>query len=233
MSKSYKPHLPINAWAEDDRPREKMTKTGKNSLSNAELIAILLGSGSKNESAVELAKRILFSIEDNLIELSKLGVKELCAFKGIGPAKAISIIAALELGRRRRGAEVLKRKKILCSQDAFELLQMDLSDCKHEEFWIILLNRGNQVLKTARISEGGLSGTIADPKRIFKTAIDHQASAIILSHNHPSGNTRPSSNDINITQKLIKAGQTIDIQVLDHIIIGTESYYSFSDEGKI
>ncbi|NCC73481.1 MAG: JAB domain-containing protein [Sphingobacteriia bacterium] len=223
----------IKNWLEDDRPREKLLLKGKNSLSDAELIAILIASGNKNESAVDLSKRILKSVEGNLIELSKLSVNELEKFKGIGEAKAISIVAALELGSRRRGAEALERKSITSSHDAFEVLQMHVSDPNYEQFFVILLNRGNKVLKTVIISQGGVTGTVVDPKKIFKIAIENGATAIILGHNHPSGNTTPSSADINLTDKIVGAGKLLDINILDHIIIGADKYYSFADNGQI
>lgn len=223
----------IKNWLEDDRPREKLLLKGKNSLSDAELIAILIASGSKNESAVDLSKRILKSVEGNLIELSKLSVNELKKFKGIGEAKAISIVAALELGSRRRGAEALERKSITSSHDAFEVLQMHVADPNYEQFFVILLNRGNKVLKTVIISEGGVTGTVVDPKKIFKIAIENGATSLILGHNHPSGNTTPSSADINLTDKIVGAGKLLDINILDHIIIGADKYYSFADNGQI
>lgn len=226
--------LPINKWAEDDRPREKMINNGKTALSNAELIAILLGSGSRDESAVELSQRILHSVNNNLIELSKLSIKDLIRnFKGIGEAKAITIIAALELGNRRRNEEVIQKIKIASSKDAFEIFYSVLSSSQYEEFWILLINRANQVISKVCISEGGISGTVADPKRIFKLALDYQASSIILCHNHPSGNIKPSQADIELTRKLVESGDLLEIKVLDHIICGDEVYYSFADEGLI
>ncbi len=230
---SSKEYVPIHEWAEDDRPREKLLLKGKHSLSDAELIAILMGSGSKNESAVDLAKRILKASNDNLIELSKLGVKDLIKFKGVGEAKAIAIIAALELGKRRRREEALDKKKINSSVDVFEYFSGILSDSNYESFYILLLNRANKVIREIQISEGGLSGTVADPKKIFKVALEHNASAIILCHNHPSGNIKPSDADIKLTHKLKNAGEMLDLPVIDHIILGEENYYSFADEGKL
>jgi DNA repair protein RadC len=221
----------IKEWAEDDRPREKLILKGKSALSDAELIAILIGSGNRKESAVELSKRILNTSKDNLIELSKLNLNELKKFKGIGDAKAISIIAALELGRRRRGTEAMAKKKISSSRDAFELMQSNISDILHEEFWLILMDRSNQIIRKVSVSEGGFSGTIADPKKIFKLALDNFASSIILCHNHPSGNIQPSEADIKLTKKLKEAGSVLDLPVLDHIICGEEKYFSFADEG--
>ncbi|MFA8450478.1 MAG: DNA repair protein RadC [Bacteroidales bacterium] len=230
---SYLKHIPIKSWEENDQPREKLINQGKNILSDAELIAILLGSGSRNESAVQLAKRIIAHVKGNLVELSKLSVKELCAFKGIGPAKAVSIVAALELGRRRRASEALQKEKISSSVDAYEILQSCIAEKNYEEFWLLLLDRANQIINKTKISEGGMAGTVADPKKIFKYAIDKNASSIILCHNHPSGNIRPSSNDIQITKKITEAGKLIDINVLDHLIIGEEKYFSFADENMM
>jgi len=226
-------YFPIHQWAEGDRPREKLLLKGKHSLSNAELIAILMGSGSKNESAVDLAKRILKTASDNLIELSRLDVQDLKKFKGVGEAKAISIIAALELGKRRRGEEALEKKKISSSRDVFEYFSSIFGDSNYEAFYILLLNRGNKIIREVQISEGGFSGTVADPKKIFKIALENNASAIILCHNHPSGNIQPSEADIKLTKKLKNAGEMLDLQVLDHIILGDEKYYSFADEGRL
>ncbi len=230
---STKEYYSIREWAESDRPREKLLLKGKHSLSDAELIAILMGSGSKNESAVDLAKRILKGSNDNLIELSKLAVADLIKFKGVGEAKAISIIAALELGKRRRGAEALEKKKVTSSKDVFEYFAGVFGDSTYEAFYILLLNRANKVLKDVQISEGGFSGTVADPKKIFKIALEHNASSIILCHNHPSGNLQPSDADIKLTHKLKNAGEMLDLPVIDHIILGENNYYSFADEGKL
>ncbi|MBN2172681.1 MAG: DNA repair protein RadC [Bacteroidales bacterium] len=226
-------YFPIRQWAEGDRPREKLLLKGKQSLSDAELIAILMGSGSRNESAVDLAKRILKSAKDNLIELTKMDVRDLQKFKGVGEAKAISIIAALELGKRRRGAEALEKKKITSSKDVFEYFSGIFGDSNYEAFYILLLNRGNKIIREVQISEGGFSGTVADPKKIFKIALENNATSIILCHNHPSGNIQPSDADIKLTHKLKSAGEMLDLQVLDHIILGEEKYYSFADEGTL
>jgi DNA repair protein RadC len=224
----------IKNWAVDDRPREKLINKGSNALSDAELLAILIGSGNKDESAVDLSKRILGYVNYNLVELSGLTVNDFVKnFKGIGKAKAVTIIAALELGKRRRGAEVINRKKISSSKDAYELLQSYFSDSKYEEFWIILLRKNNTIIKTVSVSEGGISATIVDPKKIFKIAIDNNASSIILCHNHPSGNIKPSEADIKLTKNLKAAGSLLEIHVLDHIIISGENYYSFADEQEI
>jgi len=231
--KKYENGISIKNWAEEDRPREKLIEKGKNNLSNAELIAILIGSGNKKESAVDLSKAILDSVQNNLIELARLSINDLGKFNGIGSAKALNIIAALELGNRRRGEKVLQKFKISSSNDAFELGQSLMSDAIYEEFWIFLLNRANRLMKKINISEGGISGTVADPKKIFKMAIENQCSSIIMCHNHPSGNTRPSEADIRLTRKMKEAGNLLDVAVLDHIIIGHEAYFSFADEGMI
>ncbi len=223
--------LSISQWAEDDKPREKLVLKGKHSLSDAELIAILIGSGNRDETAVDLSKRILNFVNNNLVELSKLSVTDLCKFKGIGDAKAITIIAALELGRRRRESEVVQKKKITSSKDAYEILQTVLSDVPHEEFWVLILNRANHVTAKIAISEGGSSSTIVDPKKIFKLALENKAEALVLGHNHPSGNLKPSEDDIKITKKINEAGKFLEISILDHIIVGENAYFSFADEG--
>jgi DNA repair protein RadC len=226
-------NLKISQWAEEDRPREKLLLKGRGSLSDAELIGILIGSGSVSESAVDLARSILNQSQNDLNELARLSVKDLQKFKGIGEAKAISIISALELGRRRKEQEPNKKVKIGSSADIYNLMIPELLDLDHEEFWIVLLNRANFVLKKESISSGGVSGTIADPKIIFKIALENLASAIILVHNHPSGNTKPSEADIDLTKKIKHAGTFLEIPVLDHIIFTNQSYYSFADENKI
>ena len=228
---NYNNRLNIKSWAEEDRPREKFAGKGKNSLSDAELIAILISSGNREETAVELAKRILASTNNNLNELGKVGIEELMKFKGIGAAKAISIAAALELGRRRKDSDVKLKPKIQSSKDAYQQIEGVLSDLGHEEFWVILLDRANQVIDKRNISKGGVSGTVADAKMIFKPAIEKLASSIILCHNHPSGNMKASQADLQLTKKMIEAGKNLDIPVLDHLIIGNNVYYSFADEG--
>jgi DNA repair protein RadC len=228
---NYINRVSIRNWAEDDRPREKLMLKGKNSLSDAELLAILLGTGNRNESAVDVAKGLLHEVNDNLIELSRQGVADLTRIKGIGKAKAIIIIAAMELGRRRNEAEVIVKQKITSSRDAYELLHSSIGDLPYEEFWIIMLNKANKVVKKCSISEGGVSGTVVDPKKIFKIALDHHASSIILGHNHPSGNIQPSEADHKITKKIKDAGMMLDVAVLDHLIIGDDRYFSYADEG--
>ncbi len=224
---------PIRQWAEDDRPREKMLRKGKNALSNAELIAVLIGSGNADESAVQLAQRMLDSVSNNLIEFSKLGIHELSRFRGMGKAKAIGIVAAFELGKRRLAEKVIKQNKITSSRDVYNLLLPELTDRYYEMFYVILLDRANNVIRKLEISSGGVAGTVVDPKKIFKRALDHNASSIILAHNHPSNNLKPSDNDVRLTKKLQEAGKALDIPVLDHIIAGNDNYFSFADEGLL
>ncbi len=221
----------IKQWAEEDRPREKLLLKGKSVLSEAELIGILIGSGTRTLTAVDLAKQILHSVNNNLNQLAKLSVNDLKKFKGIGEAKAINIVSALELGRRRKEADQPKVIKITSSKLAYEIMRPYLQDIPHEEFWILLLNRANQLLKPVAISHGGVSGTVADPKIIFKTALDALASSIILVHNHPSGNLKPSQTDLNLTKKLKEAGRVLEIPVLDHLIYTDSGYFSMADEG--
>lgn len=222
----------IKSWAAEDRPREKMLLKGKESLSNAELLAILLGSGSKKESAVSLAQRILSSTS-TLNELGKKDIPYFINFKGIGEAKAITICAALELGRRRQSEKAEERSKITTSKDVWHLIGPRLRDLPHEEFWIICLNRRNAVISQEKISSGGVSATVVDPKIIFKQALNILASQLVLVHNHPSGSTIPSEQDNTLTRRLVEAGKILDLKVIDHIIIGESNYYSYADEGKI
>lgn len=224
----------IKAWAEEDRPREKLLLKGHGALTDAELLAILIGSGNTNESAVDLCKRILKEAATNdLNELAKLDLHDLMKFKGIGEAKAITIVAALELGRRRRAAEVGVKPQITSSRDVFELLQPRIGDLPHEEFWVLYLNRANRVTFQESISAGGVAGTVADLKIIFKRALNQLASGIIIAHNHPSGNLKPSQADIDLTRKVREGGKTLEISVLDHLIITTSGYFSFADEGLL
>jgi len=221
----------IKNWAEDDKPREKLMLKGKQALSDAELIAILIGSGSRNESAVSLSKRILASVDNNLNALGKLSLKQLMEFKGIGEAKAISIAAALELGRRRRVEETVELKKISSSKAVFEIMQPLIGELPHEEFWVLFLNNSNKVIHKSQLSKGGMTGTIVDIRMIFKIAFEQNATSIILTHNHPSGKLEASNADKEITQKLKLAGEQLEIRVLDHIIITEKGYLSFQDEG--
>ena len=237
---SYKPKdmkpttiLSIKNWATEDRPREKMLEKGRETLSDAELIAILIGSGNSNESAVDLSRRILRDVDDNLIQLSQLNINDLTRYNGIGEAKAVSILAALELGRRRRFAEASTQAFIKNSKDAFEYFYMRMADIEHEQFWVMLLNPANKVIKLAKVSDGGINGTSADPKRIFKIALENNATAIMLCHNHPSGNVLPSDHDKVLTRNIINGGKLLEIKILDHIIIGIDKYFSFADSGLI
>ena len=223
----------IKNWNEDDRPREKLLLKGRIALSDAELIAILIGSGSRNESAVALSQRILASVGNNLGELGKLSIPELMEFKGIGEAKAISIAAAMELGRRRRTGEALERKKITSSNSVFEYVQPIIGELPHEEFWILYLINSNKIIKSAQLSKGGITGTIVDVRLAFKEALQLGAVGIILAHNHPSGTLKPSQADIQLTKKLKLAGDSLDIKVLDHLIITEKAYFSFADENML
>lgn len=225
--------LSIKQWAPEDRPREKLLLKGKAALTDAELLAILLGSGTSTINAVDLAKNVMRDSGNSLFDLSRLSVNDLKKIKGIGEAKAIMVVAALELGRRKRDTDSDDRPKIINSREVYEVIRGNLLDIPHEEFWILLLNRANRVLRKHLISKGGVSGTVADPKIIFKHAIDELACGIILSHNHPSGNAFPSQSDIELTRRLKDAGKLLDIQVLDHVIVAGQKYYSFADEGML
>lgn len=226
-------YTPINQWAEDDRPREKFLLKGKSTLSDSELLAILIGSGSRNESAVQLCQRILASVNNNLSHLGKQSVQQLIQFKGIGEAKAITIAAALELGRRRRDETTLELSKITSSKAVFELMQPVIGELPHEEFWVLYLNNSNKVIYKSQISKGGITGTVVDTRLVFKTALEHHATSVILVHNHPSGKLQASEADKQITKKLAEAGKHLDILVLDHIIVTEKSYFSFADEGLL
>jgi DNA repair protein RadC len=225
--------LKIKSWSPEDRPREKLLLKGTSALSDAELVAILIGSGTPKLSAVELSKKILLQGNNNLNELARLSVKDLMKIKGIGEAKAITIVAALELGRRRKEQDPEEKPKITSSKDAFDLLKGEMMDLPKEEFWVLLMNRANRVIKKKRISEGGVSGTVADPKIIYKIALEELASGLIVAHNHPSGNLQASQSDLDLTKKLKEAGKFLEIQLLDHIIIANQKYLSFADEGMI
>lgn len=221
----------IKDWAEDDKPREKLLNKGPAALSNAELIAILIGSGNIEESAVALSKRIMNEVNDNFAELARLTISDLQKYKGIGEAKAITIAAALELGRRRSTSVLNEKPLVKDSKTAYILFQKELGDLNYENFFVLLLNRANKVLKTVRISDGGITGTVVDQRKVFKVALDNNATSIILGHNHPSGQLTPSTADIDLTRKMKAAGETLDLPVLDHIIVGDGNYYSFADEG--
>ncbi len=210
-----------------------MLRKGRESLSDAELVAILIGSGNKNETAVDLSRRILADVDNNLIKLSKLSISEMLQYDGVGEAKAVAIAAALELGRRRRFAEAAQKVRINNSLEAFEDFYSRMSDLSHEQFWVLLLSSSNEVMKMERIGVGGLNSTVADPKIIFGAAIENHAAALMLCHNHPSGNVRPSTDDRKLTEKIVNGGKLLDIKVLDHIIIGDDTYYSFADKEEI
>ena len=225
--------LRILQWAEEDRPREKLMSQGRTVLTDAELIAILIGSGSRELSAVELSKQILSYCNQDLNVIAKLSVKDLTQFKGIGEAKAISIVSALELGRRRKATSSNKRKRITSSSDVYAYIKPKLIDLPVEQFWLLCLNRSNQIINSSMISQGGVSGTVADPKIIFKAALTNLASGIILIHNHPSGNLTPSQADKNLTEKMVSSGKLLEIPVLDHLIFTDEAYFSFADEGLL
>ncbi|WP_109299506.1 DNA repair protein RadC [Aquimarina sp. AU474] len=219
----------IKEWNENDRPREKLIVKGKNSLSDAELIAVLVGSGNRNESAVALSKRILASVDHDINKLGRLSVKQLMTFKGIGEAKAVSIVAGLELGRRRK-EDITPIPKINSSKDAYQLFDLVIGDLEHEEFWVLYLNNANKVLQQKQISVGGKTGTLVDVRVVFRNALEYGATSMIIAHNHPSGSVQPSTSDKELTQKLKQAGVSLDIKVLDHLIIGEKSYFSFADE---
>lgn len=223
--------MSIKFLAEDDRPREKFLLKGKNSLSDSELLAIIMGSGSRDETAVELARKILGSVDNNWHQLSLLTIKDLTKFKGVGEVKAISIATALEIGRRRASQEIPEKPQISSSKDAYQILKLHLADLRTEEFWAVFLNQSNKVIHLAQLTQGGINQSIVDIRIVFKIALEHFATGIIISHNHPSGNLKPSAEDINITKKIQEAGNLMNIQILDHLIITQNTYLSFADEG--
>ncbi len=225
-------HLTIKSLAEDDRPREKLIIHGRQSLSDAELVAIILGSGNKSETAIQLAQRML-SDNINISLLAKLSINDLKKYNGVGEAKAVNIAAAFEIGRRRKESESTERVKISSSNTAYGVLQKHLSDLPHEEFWILILNRANHVIKEECISKGGIAGTVVDVRMICRSAIENNASGVILAHNHPSGQVQPSTEDRNITGRSKEALQLFDIKLFDHLIIGDQKYFSFNDEGLL
>ncbi len=232
MEQEYK-RLTIKDWAVEDRPREKMQKKGISSLSDAELIAILLRSGNSDETAVTVAQRLLTLAQNNLNELGKFSLHQITQIKGIGEAKAITVLAALELGRRRKAVEAINRERVTSSHDVVEIFQPMLADLPHEEFWALLLNKANKVIDKVRVSQGGVAGTVVDVRIIVKTAVEKLASSIIIAHNHPSGNPKPSDKDISITKKLKDAANLFDISILDHLIITDNECYSFADNGNL
>ena len=224
-------HINIKSLAEDDRPREKLATMGRHALSDAELMAIILSSGNRAETAVQLAQRMLSENNNNINQLAKLSLTDLKKYKGVGTVKAINIAAAFELGRRRKESESIEKPKITSSRTAYEILHKRLSDLPHEEFWILILDRANQVVKEVYLSKGGISGTVVDVRLICRSAIENNASGVIIAHNHPSGQVLPSEQDRSITRKLKEALRLLDVSLLDHLIIGDQKYCSFSDEG--
>jgi len=233
MSKPNSTRVTLKNWAVEDRPREKLLMKGASALSDSELLAILIGSGNREETAVEVCKRILATADNDLNKLARFGVNDFKKTKGIGPAKAVTIIAALELGRRRKDSEVKEVKKISSSRDAYHILYPLLSDLNHEETWALLLNRSNHVKRTMLVSKGGIAATVVDVRLILREALNEYASGIILAHNHPTNNCLPSEQDINITTKLKSAAKLMDINLLDHIIVCGDRYYSFADENML
>lgn len=225
--------VPIRDWAKDDRPRERLMAQGPRALSDAELLAILIRSGTTKESALDVAKRLMAKAGNDLHRLGAMTVPDFTVVRGIGEAKAISIVAALELGRRRRERDSSDRPSVTSSAVAHELIRPKLADLPHEEFWLLLLDRGNRLLEATSVSRGGLHGTVADPKVIFKEALDKRASCLVLCHNHPSGQLRPSEEDIRLTRKLVEGARLLDIQVQDHLIVTSAGYYSFADNGMM
>ncbi len=226
-------HVAIKDWSKDDRPREKLLEQGPAVLSDAELMAILIRSGSPSESAVSLAKRLLREVNGDLSAVARMTPKELMKFNGVGEAKALSVVAALELGRRRRDREPLSKVCIDSSTKAYHEIRSKLADLAHEEFWILLLNRANDLIRMKRVGQGGIHGTVADPKVIFKEALEHSCPSMIVCHNHPSGQLKPSHADIKLTRQLVEGGKILDIAVVDHLILTASGYYSFADEGKM
>jgi DNA repair protein RadC len=225
--------MSIKFLAEDDRPREKFLLKGKSALSDSELLAIILGSGNNEDSAVELARKILASVDYNWQKLSKLSIKDLMKFKGIGEAKAISVAAALEIGRRKAAQEIPEKEKVTSVNDLYKIFSQYLSDLQTEEFWAIFLDQKNHVIYKTQISKGGISGTLVDVRVIFRIAIEHFATSVVVAHNHPTGNLTPSQPDISITRRIKEAGDLLDIKLLDHLIIGENSFFSFSEQGLL
>lgn len=226
-------YTPIKQWAQEDRPREKLMLHGKGTLSQAELLAILISTGTKSKSAIDLAREILKKCGDDINHLAKMSVKELVKIEGIGEAKAISIVAAIELGGRRQIAEVKQKKSIGHSKDIYDLFKPKLADLMHEEFWILLLNQGLKIIGERQVSEGGLTSTAVDARKIFRLAIDEGAASIALAHNHPSGSLKPSNEDILLTNRIKEAGKLLDVKVIDHVIVAETGFYSFADEGML
>ena len=229
----YENVIPMRLWAEDDLPSQKLLLKGTMSLSDSELLSLVIGSGISGENSLDMAKKILSMSGNSLCELWKFSVSDLQKIKGIGEKQAVKIAAMFALARRRNESEVILKDKVTSSRDAFEIFKSLMGDLPHEEFWLLLLNKANKVIKKVRTSEGGISGTVVDPKKVFKTCLDYAATSIILGHNHPSGNIQPSEADNKITKKIKDCGVMLDVAVLDHIIIGDDRYYSFADEGSL
>lgn len=225
--------MSIKLLAEDDRPREKFLHKGRSSLSDAELLAIIMGSGNREESAVELARKILSSVNQSWYQLSRLSIQDLMKFKGVGEAKAISIATALEIGRRKNSQELPELKSISSPNEAFQIFRMYLSDLNTEEIWAIFVNNKNKILHTTRVSSGGIDSSSLDVRVLFKLGLEHYATGIFIAHNHPAGGLKPSQSDINITHKIKKAGEILDIKLLDHLILNQNSYFSFANEGLL
>ena len=225
--------MSIKLLAEDDRPREKFLLKGKNSLSDAELLAIIMGSGNREDSAVQLARKILDSVGNNWHNLSLLQISDLMKFKGVGEAKAISIATALEIGRRRAAQEVPEKIQITNSQETYKVLAPFLADLQTEEFWVVFLNQNNRIIGKSRLSSGGINQSVVDIRILFKNALEHFATGIIVAHNHPSGNLKPSQEDLKITKQIAEAGKILNIQLLDHLILAQNSYLSFADENLL
>jgi len=229
----YENRIPMRLWAEDDLPSEKLLMKGSGSLSDAELLSIIIGSGIPGENSLEIARNLLSRCGNSLCELWKVSVSDLQKIKGIGQKRAVKIAAIFALARRRNESEVILKTKISRSQDAYEIFHSLIGDLPYEEFWLLMLNRANRVIRKVKISEGGVSGTVVDPKKIFQICLDNHATSILLGHNHPSGNTQPSEADTKITKKIRDCGLLLDIAVLDHIIVGDDRFYSFADEGAL
>jgi DNA repair protein RadC len=233
MKTLYENKVPMRSWAEEDLPDQKLLLKGVNSLSDAELLAIIIGTGIKDNNSLDIAKQMLGKSKNNLNDFWRLGYSELTHFHGIGNKRAVKLLAMFALARRRNEAETLIKQKVVSSRDAFDIFRSVIGDLPYEEFWMLILNKANRVSQKVRISEGGVSGTVVDPKKIYKIALDHHASSLILGHNHPSGNIQPSEADNKITKKIKDSGFMLDIAVLYHIIIGEDRYYSFADEGTL
>jgi DNA repair protein RadC len=233
MKNSYENKIPMHSWAEDDIPSQKILLKGSGSLSDAELLSIVIANGIPAEESLNIARQLLSRCHNSLSEFWKLSYTDLLAYDGIGQKKAVQIASIFELSRRRNESEVVQRTKITSSHDAFEIFRSIMGDLPYEEFWVLLMNKANRLIKKVRISEGGVSGTVVDPKKVYKIALDSHCSSIILGHNHPSGNIQPSEADTKITRKLKDSGILLDISVLDHIIVGDDRYYSYADEGSL